>query len=158
MSRVPAVSIDDDLAAGETAVPDRAAHHEASGRIDVISGAAVEPLGREDRLDDFLHHRLAQRLGRDVRGVLRREHYGLDADRLVILVTQRHLALGVGTQPRYAPGLAHLSLALDQAMRQRDWRRHQYVGLLRGIAEHQALVAGALFALVLAVDTLGDVG
>jgi hypothetical protein len=46
----------------------------------------------------------------------------------------------------------------DQAVRVGDRRRHQHVGLVGGVAEHQALVARALLASVLAVDAHGDVG
>ena len=52
-------------------------------------------------------------------------------------------------------------------MRQRDRQRHQLGGLVAGVAEHQALVAGALLVelvlvaldavLVRGVDALGDV-
>ena len=113
--------------------------------------------GRQHRLQDLLHHRFAQRLGRDLRAVLGREHHGLESDRLVVLVAQRHLAFGIRTQPLKLAGLAHLRLALHQAVREGNRRRHQHVGLVGGVAEHQPLVAGALLALVLAVDALGDV-
>ncbi len=42
-------------------------------------------------------------------------------------------------------------------MRQRDRGRHQHVGLIGRVPEHEALVAGALLALVLAVNALGNV-
>src|SRR6516164_2099549 len=155
---VAAVGIDDDLAPGEPAVANGPADHEAAGRVDVVAGALIEPLGGQDGLEDFLHDRLAQHLGGDLRAVLRGKHHGLDADRLLVLVAQRHLALGVGTEPREFAGLAHLRLALHQAVGERDRRRHQHVRLFRRVTEHHSLVAGALLALVLAVDALGDVG
>ncbi len=86
------------------------------------------------------------------------EHHGLDADRLVVLVAQRDLALRIRAQPGELAVLAHLGLALHQPVRERDGRRHQHVGLVGRVAEHQALVAGALLALVLAVHALRDVG
>ncbi|MOA28895.1 hypothetical protein D3C78_1498720 [compost metagenome] len=42
-------------------------------------------------------------------------------------------------------------------MREADRRRHQHVGLVAGVAEHQALVAGALVFRLGAVDALVDV-
>ena len=42
-------------------------------------------------------------------------------------------------------------------MREGDGGRHQHIGLTGGEAEHQALVASALLARILAVDTLRDV-
>ena len=43
-------------------------------------------------------------------------------------------------------------------MRERDGGGHQHVGLAGGVAEHEALIARTLFALILAVDALGDIG
>ncbi len=37
-------------------------------------------------------------------------------------------------------------------------RRHQRLGLAAGVAEHDALIAGALILVAGAVDALGDVG
>ena len=86
------------------------------------------------------------------------QHHRLEAHRLIVLVAQGHLALGIGPQPRELAVLAHLRLALHQPVRERDGRRHQHVGLVGRVAEHQTLIARALLALVLAVDALGDVG
>jgi hypothetical protein len=90
--------------------------------------------------------------------MLSRQDDGFQAHRLVVLVAQRHLALRVGAQPWQLAVLAYLRLALHQAMRQRDGGRHEHVGLVRRIAEHQPLIARALLALILAVHALGDVG
>src|SRR3989344_3614552 len=69
------------------------------------------------------------------------------------------LRLGVRAQPiEFA--FTQIGLALHQAMRQRDRHGHEHVGLAGGIAEHQALVAGALLeieALAL-VHAGGDIG
>ena len=78
-------------------------------------------------------------------------------DGLVVLVAERALALRVGAQPRQLAVLAHFGLLLDQAVRVDDRRRHEAVGLDRRVAEHEALVAGALLFRCLAVDALGDV-
>ncbi len=86
------------------------------------------------------------------------EHHRFQSDRAVILVAQRHLALRIRAQPGELAGLAHLRLALHQAVSERDRRGHQHVGLVGGVTEHESLVARALLALVLAVDALRDVG
>jgi hypothetical protein len=130
---------------------------EASGRIDVVLRAFVQPLFRQHRLDDLFHDRFAQLVGRDVVAVLRREHYRLDGDRLVVFVTQGDLTLGVRTQPGEFALLAHLGLPLDEPMRERDRRRHQYIRFVGGETEHEALIARALFAGILAVNPLRDV-
>ena len=60
--------------------------------------------------------------------MLRREHDGLDPDRLVVLVSECQLALRVGTQPRQfrIPALADPGLALDELVRIVNRRRHAY--------------------------------
>src|SRR5690606_21573414 len=94
---------------------------------------------------------------RHFRVVLGGQHHGVNADHLAVLVAAGDLGLGVRTQPRQQAGLARFGLALDEAVRQDDGRRHQYVGLVAGIAEHQALVAGTLVFRLGAVHALGDV-
>src|SRR5579863_5667804 len=96
-------------------------------------------------------------LGTDVVGMLSREHHGLETYRLVVLIAQRDLALGIGSEPRKLAVLADLRLALHQPVRERDGCRHEHVGLVGRVAEHEALIASALLALVLAVDALSDV-
>ncbi len=58
------------------------------------------------------------------------------------------------------PGVAGGGQQFEDLVRVVDRRRHQVRRLAAGIAEHDALVAGALFALRVGgvVDALGDVG
>ena len=68
------------------------------------------------------------------------------ADRLAVLVAHRHLALGVGAEQRRAALLRvprHGEIVQD-LVRVVDRRRHQLRRLAAGVAEHDALVAGAL--------------
>src|SRR5206468_11554126 len=53
------------------------------------------------------------------------------------------LALAVGAEPGDRAVLAQLGDPVDDPVRQRDRHRHQLGGLVRGVAEHQPLVAGA---------------
>ncbi len=152
-----AVGVDDDLASGQAAVADRAADHEVAGRVDVELGVLVQQLGRQHLLDDQLHHAVAQVVIGDVRVVLGGQHHRIDADHLAAFVAAGHLGLGVRAQPWQQAGLARLGLALDQAVGEADRRRHQHVGLVAGVAEHQALVAGALVFRLGPVDALVDV-
>src|SRR5690606_7611559 len=152
-----AIGVDDDLAPGQAAVAHRAADHELAGRVDVELGVLVQQLGRQGVLDDQLHDGLFQVVLADVRVVLGGQHHGIDADHLAAVVTAGDLGLGVRAQPGQQAGLAGLGLALDQAVAEDDRRRHQHIGLVAGVAEHQALVAGALVFRLGAVDTLVDV-
>src|SRR5690606_24701427 len=152
-----AVGVDDDLAAGQAAVAHRAADDELAGRVDVELGVLVQQFGRQGVLDDQLHDRFLQVILADFRVVLRGQHHGVDAHHLAAFIAAGDLALGVRAQPRQQAGLAGLGLALDQAVAEHDGRGHQHVGLVAGVAEHQALVAGALVLRLGAVHALGDV-
>src|SRR3546814_17720889 len=87
--------------------------------------------------------------------MLGRQHDRVDADRDAVLVTQRDLALGVRAQPwqRRLLRFADLRLLLDDAMRVIDRCRDQLLGHVAGVAEYQALVAGALIFRLRAIDT-----
>jgi hypothetical protein len=96
----------------------------------------------------------------DVGVVLGGHHDGVDGHRLVVDVLHRELALGVRAQPGQAAVAAHLGLALHDAVGVVDRHRHQLRRLVAGVAEHQALVAGALLEVeaLAFVHALGDVG
>ena len=104
--------------------------------------------------------------------MLRRDEHALDLDGAapavrVLLVADGHLRLAVGAQMRHDVGLAHLGELLREPVRQHDRQRHQLVGLVRRVAEHHPLVAGAdavervvvaVLRFVRRVDALRDVG
>ena len=84
------------------------------------------------------------------------------------LVADGDLGLAVGAQVVERAVLAHLGEALGEPVREPDRQRHVLRGLGGGVAEHDALVAGALAVEVVdallgarlerVVDALGDVG
>ncbi|MNZ56764.1 hypothetical protein D3C78_747170 [compost metagenome] len=121
-------------------------------------GVLVQQFGRQHVLDDQLHHAFAQVGVLHVRVVLGGQHDGVDADHAAVFITAGDLGLGVRAQPGQQARLAGFGLALHQTVGEADRRRHQHVGFVAGIAEHQALVAGALIFGLGAVDTLVDVG
>ena len=97
MGTSAAVGVDDDLAAGQTAVALRAADFEAAGRVDVEDGLLVDQLGR----DGLLGHRdqiLADGRELHLGLVLGADHHGVHAHRLAVVVLDGDLALGVGAQ------------------------------------------------------------
>ena len=166
-----AVGVDDDLAAGEAGVADRAADHEAPRRVDeevLAQLLLVVEVLRQDRLDDVLPQVLGdQRLG--ALAVLGGDQQLLDLDRAAVEVADRDLRLAVGAQVRHDLGLAHVGEALGELVRERDRQRHQLVRLVARVAEHHALVTragdvelivvgGVGARLVGGVDALGDVG
>ena len=153
MTAHAAVAIDDDLSAGEAGVAVGAADFEAAGGVDVDGDGGVPPLA-QDGLDDVLDDLLLELVLAIVPGgvVLGREDDGVDADGLVVLILDGHLALGVGAEARNLVRAADVGLALDELVRELDGEGHELRGVLAGEAEHHALVAGAF-----AVDAHGDV-
>ena len=153
MTARAAIGVDDDLAAGEAGVAHGPADDEAAGGIDVVLGVLVEPLGGKHGLDDVLEDVGVQLVVADGLGVLAGDDDGVDAGGLAVLVVlDRDLALAVGAQIRQLAGLAHRGELAGELVGQRDGSRHQLGGLVGGVAEHHALVAGAA-----GVDALRDV-
>ena len=110
--------------------------------------------------------RLEHAVERDVLGVLAGDDHGVERHGAVAVVRDGDLGLAVGAQVGQHAALADRGEALGQAVRQEDRQRHQLGGVVAGVAEHQALVAGALLvervdaagaALEGGVDALGDV-
>ena len=64
--------------------------------------------------------------------------------RLAVQIPHGDLRLRIGPQPGQTTIAPHLGLALDQPVREVDRQRHERRRLVAGVAEHQALVAGAL--------------
>ncbi len=104
----------------------------------------------------------------DALGVLRRDQQLFDLDRLTVGVAHADLRLAVGAQIAERAVLADRRQALGEAVRERDRQRHQRLGLVRRVAEHHSLVAGAgdvqlivvarvVARLVCLVDALCDV-
>ena len=78
-------------------------------------------------------------------------------DRLAVLVADGDLALGVRAERLGLAGAARVRHHLEDLVRVVDRRRHQLRRLAAGIAEHDALVAGALVLVAGRIDALRDV-
>ena len=77
--------------------------------------------------------------------------------RPAVVIFQRDLALGVGAQPGHLAGVPGLGQVAQDGVAILDRGRHQGVGLAAGIAEHQALVAGAFVLIAGRIDAHRDV-
>ena len=86
----------------------------------------------------------AEVFGRDLRRVLGGQHDGLDRRRRRAVVADGHLGLAVGAEVVDLARAAHLGEPLGEPVREPDRQRHELGGLAGGVAEHDALVAGAL--------------
>ena len=123
----------------------RAAELEDPRRVDEDAQPLGVEVGRQQRVDDVLDQVGAQLLVEvDAAGVLGRDQHGVDADRLAVLVDDRHLRLAVGAQVRHGAGPTHLGQPLGEPVRQPDRQRHEIRRLVAGVAEHHSLVSGAL--------------
>ena len=89
----------------------------------------------------------------DVFPVLARDDDRVHAHGLAAFVLDRHLRLAVRPQVVEHAVAPRARQPLDELVRQHDRQRHQLFGLGAGVAEHQALVAGAA-----GVDAHADVG
>ena len=74
----------------------------------------------------------------------------------LVLIGERNLALGVGFEERRRARMPVGGHALEDLVRVMQRRGHQRRRLIAGIAEHDALVAGALILVAAGIDTLRD--
>ena len=144
-----AVGVDDDLAAGQAGVAHRAADHEPAGRVDqqpVVGGVEVSWPARPAPG----RRRARGCRGRAVTPGRCRRRAGVESTTVssrtgvVAVVLDGDLGLAVGAQVGQRAVLADLGEPARQPVRQRDRQRHQLRGVVDRVAEHQALVAGAL--------------
>ncbi len=70
MAAHAAVGVNDDLAAGQSAVPHRSADHEPAGRVDEVAGIRVKQFSRNNRFNDLLDDMFFNLRMIDVGGVL----------------------------------------------------------------------------------------
>ena len=143
-----AVGVDDDLAARQTAVAHRATDHELAGGVDddYVGEVArlVHTLGQDGLHDVLKHVWLDERLYVDPVGMLRGQHHLGDLHRHAVLVAHGDLGLAVGPQVGQDLGLADLTQAARKLVCQVNGHGHEFGSLGAGVAEHHALVAGAL--------------
>ncbi len=134
------VGVDDDLAAGEAGVADRAADHELAGRVDeelalqLVLVEAIGDLGPKDREDDALPQlRLDLALGVDPLVVLGGDQKLFDGDGAAVGVADADLGLAVGAEvaersrpcgrrPGVRPAGGRGGSASASAPRSRRWR------------------------------------
>ena len=154
-----AVGVNDDLATGQAAVANRATDDELASRVDVELGVFVQQFSRQHVLDDQFHHAFAQVFVRHFRVVLGRQHDGVDGHNLSAFVTASDLGLGVRAEVRHQLRLLVTDIGQDlqQEVAEIQGQRHIVLGIAAGVAEHQALVAGALIFRLGTVNTLVDV-
>ena len=154
MGSAAAVGIHNDLPAGEAAVALGAADDEPSGGVHVEFRLLIHQLGGDGGLNDHFDHVLANLLQRHLGAVLGGEHHGVHADGLVAIVLHRDLRLSIGPQIVHKSGLADLGELAGHFVCKGNGQGHQLRGLVAGVAEHHALIAGAVVQTVVCLALL----
>ncbi len=122
----------------------RSADDETAGRVDEDLCIFVDHACRNDRVDDVPADIRMNLLLRHIRVMLGRDDDRLEARRPALLVVlDGDLGLAVRTKVGQCAVLADLRELQCQLLGQRDRVRHVLRGLVRGVAEHHALVARA---------------
>ncbi len=159
VGRRAAIGVDDDLAPGEAAIAVGPADDEVAGGVDVDLVFGGHPAFRQGAFDQRQQARLDRGLVHAFL-VLGGDHHRGGGDRLAVDVAQGDLALGVGQEAGDRGVAAHAQVAdgAQEFVRIVERRRHQVRCLAAGVAEHDALVAGAFVLVARGVHALGDVG
>ena len=175
-----AVGVHDDFAPRKSRVAVRASDDELARGVYIIFNIGIveeaQHLGRIDALaqqsgNEYLLYVAGDALahggicGGGVCGVgdklvvLRAHHNGINALRAAfVVVLNSHLALGVGTEVSHFLALAaYLGKHREEFVGKGERQGHISVGLVAGVAEHHALVAGTLLLRLGAVDAAVDV-
>ena len=167
MASVATVGVHDDLATGQAGVALGAAYYEAAGGINEEFGLLIQQGCGDHRANDLLNHIGADGLQGDRVAVLCGNDHGIHASRLIVNVFYGDLSLAIRAQIGESAILTQIGQLFAQGVGQSDRQRHQLGGLVAGITEHNALVAGTDLvigilgtgaALNSVVDTHGDVG
>ena len=159
MGSIAAVGVANNLSAGKTGVPVRAADDEVTGGVDVDVGHLLqgEAVLGQHRGDDTLPDVLPQLLDFKIGAVHDRNHHGFNAHHLIVLVIlRRHLGLAVGTEQVVAADAGGEPVGKSPGHGGRQG--HQLLGLGAGTAEHHALVSCAAYLVVGAQGNVGRLG
>ena len=125
----------------------RTANHEAAGGVDVDDGFFIQHLLRNDLLDDFFLESLDDIGVLDLRIMLGGDDDGMDSLGTAVRgIFDRDLGFAVGPEPINFLFQPELGKLVDYGPGVRDRHRHQLRSFRAGVAEHHALVAGALLA------------
>merc|ERR1712168_630386 len=157
------VSVDDDLTACQTGVSHGTADDEFAGRLQVVDGVPIQVLGGGDGDNHAVHQDLSHVLQLDVFVVLNGDDDGVhalwDASTILERVFAGDLSLGIWSKPLAGSVASEFGHSLVEFVSEDDGEGHGFLGLVRGVAEHESLISGSGLILVTAnVHTLSDIG
>jgi len=157
------VSVDDDLTASQTGVSHGTTDDEFAGRLQVVDGVLIQVLGGDDGDDHAVHQDLSHVLQLDVFVVLNGDDDGVhalgDASTIFERVFAGDLSLGVGSEPLAGSVASEFGHSLVEFVSEDDGEGHGFLGLVRGVAEHESLISGSgLILITTNVHALSDIG
>ena len=143
-----AVGIHNNFSARQAGISLRSADHETSGRVDIILRVLIQKLLRDHMVNHKTNQVSPQCLHIHFRRMLRGDHHRIYTHRApILIILHRNLSLSIRAQIVNNIGLSNFRQAHRQLVGQRDRQRHQLRGLIAGIAEHHALIAGPVLQL-----------
>ena len=145
MARIAAVGINNDFAAGQSAVTHRAAGDEATSRVDIDDRIVIHQFHRNHRADDMLHNSPANFIQRDVRAVLGGNHNGINAHwAIIVIIFHGDLRFTIRQEIRQRTIFPDFCQTACQLVGQRNRQRHQLRRFIARVAKHHALIACAI--------------
>ena len=138
-----AVSVDEDLPAGESAVAGGAADDEPSAGVDEDLRVLVQQFFGDDGFDNVIDNVFLDLIVGGLRGVLGADDHGVDPCGDAVAVLNGHLGLAVRPEVIQSPVFPDRSQLLNQFLGKADREGHQFRGLIAGEPDHHSLVASA---------------
>ena len=128
----------------------------------MVNGVGIKKVSRDDLLDDLLQQLLLEVGKLNILRVLGRDNDSVDTKgdggATVLLVFNRHLSLGIRTEPRKESRAASCSHGSVELVRQDNGEGHALLSLVRSITEHDTLVTSTMVFETSVVETLCDIG
>src|SRR5580704_3850642 len=143
VTAVTAVGVHDNFASGEAGIAHGTAGDEAAGGIDVVLGVLVHHGCWQNWIDYVLAHGVLEIFQGNFVAVLRGDDYRVHAGGAAVNIFDSDLGFSIGAEEVNDVLLADFGEFVGEAVRELDGHGHQLRRLVAGVAEHQALVAGA---------------
>jgi hypothetical protein len=128
----------------------------------VVDSTFIKELGGYHPLDNLLHDLFPELLRRDLFGVLSGDNDRVNTEgddgSAVLLILDGDLGLRVRPEPGHLPRATRNGHRSIELVRQHDRERHVLLRLVCGVAEHDALVAGAKRLERAVVEALSNIG
>ena len=157
MASLTAVSVHDNLPAGKAAVSHGTADDKPACGIDKVFGIPICHLPGNHFLYDLFDNRFFQFLISHIRFMLCGNDNCIHTLGSSVFILNGDLGFTVGPEKVQCPVLSDRGKAVAQLVCKYDGHGHQFRGLVRGKAEHKALISCALLFVRCGVYTLGNV-